>query len=84
MTRLAGAYQLSLIVVFTLDCESFKLQLGNGEGNWYEVQITGRRRSLPGRTCLTVSTHKRLAGKFRDGYPGAGKPAANSVCHGLR
>ena len=29
--------------VFTLDCESFKLQLGNGKGNWYEVQIMGRQ-----------------------------------------
>ena len=41
--------------VFTLDCESFKLQLGKGKGNWYEVQITGRRRSLPGRACLSAS-----------------------------
>ena len=51
--------------VFTLDCESFKLQLGDGRGNWYEVQITGRPRALPGRTCLTVSTDKRLTGKSR-------------------
>jgi hypothetical protein len=53
--------------VFTLDCESLKLQLGNGRGNWYEVQITGRPRSLPGRTCLTVRPDKRLAGSFRGG-----------------
>ena len=52
--------------VFTLDCESFKLQLGGGRENWYEVQITDRPRSLPGRTCLTVST-KRFVGKFRGG-----------------
>jgi len=32
-----------------LDWDSRNLQLGNGTGNWYEVQITGRCIPLPSR-----------------------------------